>query len=62
MIFHSFTFSTFPPGVSFQIKRSDSAFFWEEREIMINSNSEWIVKVNKRLFIYLLIKEFFYKL
>lgn len=29
----------------FQIKRSDSAFFWEEREIMANANSEWIVQV-----------------
>ena len=28
-----------------QIKRSDSAFFWEEREIMANANSEWIVQV-----------------
>lgn len=31
--------------VFFQIKRSDSAFFWEEREIMANANSEWIVQV-----------------
>lgn len=31
--------------VLFQIKRSDSAFFWEEREIMANANSEWIVQV-----------------
>lgn len=28
-----------------KIKRSDSAFFWEEREIMAHSNSAWIVKV-----------------
>jgi len=28
-----------------QIKRSDSAFFWEEREIMANANSKWIVQV-----------------
>ncbi|XP_064626393.1 rho-associated protein kinase 2-like isoform X3 [Lineus longissimus] len=28
------------------IKRSDSAFFWEEREIMANSNSEWIVQLH----------------
>jgi len=28
-----------------QIKRSDSAFFWEEREIMANANCEWIVQV-----------------
>lgn len=27
------------------IKRSDSAFFWEERDIMAHSNSEWIVKL-----------------
>ena len=27
------------------IKRSDSAFFWEERFIMANANSDWIVKV-----------------
>jgi len=31
--------------VVLQIKRSDSAFFWEEREIMANANSEWIVQV-----------------
>lgn len=24
------------------IKRSDSAFFWEERHIMAHANSEWI--------------------
>ncbi|KAI0232793.1 Rho-associated protein kinase 2 [Lamellibrachia satsuma] len=28
------------------IKRSDSAFFWEEREIMANANSDWIVKLH----------------
>ncbi|GMT28660.1 hypothetical protein PFISCL1PPCAC_19957, partial [Pristionchus fissidentatus] len=28
------------------IKRSDSAFFWEERDIMMQANSEWIVKLN----------------
>ncbi|KAK6188435.1 hypothetical protein SNE40_004608 [Patella caerulea] len=28
------------------IKRSDSAFFWEEREIMSNANSEWIVQLH----------------
>lgn len=28
------------------IKRSDSAFFWEEREIMANANSEWIVQLH----------------
>ena len=28
-----------------QIKRSDSAFFWEEREIMANADSQWIVQV-----------------
>lgn len=27
------------------IKRQDSAFFWEERDIMANANSEWIVKL-----------------
>lgn len=27
------------------IKRSDSAFFWEERHIMAFSNSPWIVQV-----------------
>lgn len=27
------------------IERADSAFFWEEREIMANANSEWIVKL-----------------
>ena len=28
-----------------QIKRADTAFYWEEREIMANANSEWIVQV-----------------
>lgn len=28
------------------IKRSDSAFFWEERHIMAFSNSPWIVQVH----------------
>lgn len=27
------------------IKRSDSAFFWEERHIMAFSNSPWVVQV-----------------
>ena len=30
----------------FQIKRSDSAFFWEERDIMAHANSEWIVRLH----------------
>ena len=28
------------------IKRSDSAFFWEERDIMAHANSEWIVQLH----------------
>ncbi|XP_020630687.1 rho-associated protein kinase 2-like [Orbicella faveolata] len=28
------------------IKRSDSAFFWEEREIMAHTTSPWIVKLH----------------
>ncbi|CAL1536686.1 unnamed protein product [Lymnaea stagnalis] len=28
------------------IKRSDSAYYWEEREIMANANSEWIVQLH----------------
>lgn len=28
------------------IKRSDSAFFWEERHIMAHANSEWIVQLH----------------
>lgn len=28
------------------IKRSDSAFYWEERDIMANANSDWIVKLH----------------
>lgn len=27
------------------IKRSDSAFFWEERDIMAFANSSWVVQV-----------------
>ena len=34
------------PFPFFQIKRSDSAFFWEEREIMANANSQWIVQLH----------------
>jgi serine/threonine protein kinase len=30
----------------FQIKRSDSAFFWEERDIMAHANSEWLVQLH----------------
>ena len=29
-----------------QIKRSDSAFFWEERDIMAQAKSDWIVGVS----------------
>jgi len=29
-----------------QIKRSDSAFFWEERDIMAHAGSEWIVELH----------------
>ncbi|XP_014259606.1 rho-associated protein kinase 2 isoform X2 [Cimex lectularius] len=28
------------------IKRSDSAFFWEERDILAHANSEWIVQLH----------------
>ena len=28
------------------IKRSDSAFFWEERDIMAHANSEWLVQLH----------------
>ncbi|KAG1669225.1 Rho-associated protein kinase 2 [Nymphon striatum] len=28
------------------IKRSDSAFFWEERDIMAHANSEWIIQLH----------------
>lgn len=28
------------------IKRSDSAFFWEERDIMAFANSPWVVQVS----------------
>lgn len=31
------------------IKRSDSAFFWEERDIMAFANSSWVVQVCKEL-------------
>ncbi len=30
---------------AFQLKRSESAFFWEERDIMAHANSDWIVQV-----------------
>jgi len=33
-------------NIFFQLKRSDSAFFWEERNIMAFSNSDWIVKLH----------------
>ena len=28
------------------IKRSESAFFWEERDIMANADTTWIVKLH----------------
>ena len=28
------------------MRRSESAFFWEERDIMANANSDWIVKMH----------------
>ena len=28
-----------------QIKRSDSALYWEEREILAHANSDWVVQV-----------------
>ena len=31
------------------IKRSDSAFFWEERDIMAFSDSPWVVQVSDAL-------------
>ena len=31
-----------------QIERSDSAFFWEERDIMAKADSEWIVQVRRK--------------
>lgn len=31
------------------IKRSDSAFFWEERDIMAFANSPWVVQVGTTL-------------
>lgn len=31
-----------------QVKRSDSAFYWEERDIMAHSGNEWIVQVRAR--------------
>jgi hypothetical protein len=34
------------------IKRSDSAFFWEERDIMAFANSPWVVQVSVLLQIY----------
>lgn len=30
------------------IKRSDSAFFWEERDIMAFANSSWVVQVQRK--------------
>lgn len=32
------------------IKRSDSAFFWEERDIMAFANSPWVVQVSLLIF------------
>ena len=33
------------------IKRSDSAFFWEERDIMAFANSPWVVQVSLQTFL-----------
>lgn len=41
-IYNIITFHILP----MQIKRSDSAFFWEERDIMAHANSEWIVQLH----------------
>ena len=40
------------------IKRSDSAFFWEERDIMAFANSPWVVQVS-RLTFYMFISLFY---
>jgi serine/threonine protein kinase len=39
----------FPTGMNrsrLQIKRADSAFFWEERDIMAHADSDWIVRLH----------------
>ena len=48
LICHKYKFCRFSYLIPlcFQIKRSDSAFFWEERDIMAHANSEWIVKLH----------------
>lgn len=28
------------------IRRSESAFYWEERDIMAHANSEWIIQLH----------------
>lgn len=38
------------------IKRSDSAFFWEERHIMAFSNSPWVVQVRNTSQVLILLK------
>lgn len=37
---------TFLSETNEQIKRADSAFFWEERDIMAFANSEWLVQLH----------------
>lgn len=32
-------------GPFFEVRRADSAFFWEERDIMAHAHSEWIVRL-----------------
>lgn len=45
------------------IKRSDSAFFWEERDIMAFADSPWVVQVGCADFLnYFLLLLFFIKL
>ena len=38
------------------IKRSDSAFFWEERDIMAHANSEWLVQLHFAFQVYIFIR------
>ena len=33
------------PPTPTQLKRSDTAYYWEERDIMAFSESEWIIKL-----------------
>jgi serine/threonine protein kinase len=46
MIFVDYLLALIHQRMCLQIRRSDTAFFWEERDIMAHTKSEWIVQLH----------------